>query len=101
MYWEQKQQRLEFQIIGFCVKLTSELQMPLISTSVNRSNNPPMLDPTVIADEFSSEINAIFYSDKKCYYEASTLIDLSDTAPILLREGKIKFEDILEKFQKS
>ncbi len=85
----------------FCVKLTSELQMPIISTSVNRSNQPPMVDPSVIADEFSSETEAIFYSDKKCYYEASTLIDLSDSVPKLLREGKIKFEDILEKFEKS
>ncbi len=85
----------------FCVKLTSELQMPLISTSVNRSNQPPMVDPSVIVDEFSSETDAIFYSDKKCYYEASTLIDLSDSVPKLLREGKIKFEDILEKFKNS
>ncbi|MCL5031553.1 MAG: L-threonylcarbamoyladenylate synthase [Bacteroidetes bacterium] len=85
----------------FCVKLTSELQMPIISTSVNRSSQPPLLDPSVIVDEFSSELDAIFYSEKKCYYEASTLIDLSDSVPILIREGKIKFDDILEKFQKS
>ncbi len=84
----------------FCMKLLSELEMPIISTSVNRSNQPPMVDPSLIIDEFSSEIDTIFYSEKKCYYEASTLIDLSDSVPILLREGKIKFEEILEKFEK-
>lgn len=84
----------------FCVKLTSELEMPLISTSVNRSNQSPMLEHSVIYDEFSSEIDTIFYTDKKSFYSASTLIDLSDSVPVLLRSGKIKFEDLLDKFQK-
>lgn len=84
----------------FCQKLTGELEMPLISTSVNRSSEPPMVDPNAIAEEFASEVSTIFYTDKKCYYEASTLIDLSDSIPVLLREGKIKFNDLLEKFEK-
>ena len=84
----------------FCLKLIGELQMPLISTSVNRSSNPPLVEPNFIMDEFSSEVEAIFYSDKKCFYEASTLIDLNDASPVLLREGKIKFSDIMEKFEK-
>ena len=84
----------------FCQRLTGELEMPIISTSVNRSSNPPMVDPNLIIDEFSSEVSAIFYTNKKCYYEASTLIDLSDSVPLLLREGKIKFNDLLDKFEK-
>ncbi len=82
----------------FCLKLTSELLMPLISTSVNRSGRPPMLEAGMIKDEFSSEIDAVFYTGKKSYYQASTLIDLSDSEPVLLREGKIKFENVMEKF---
>jgi len=84
----------------FCVKLTSELAMPLISTSVNRSNQPPIVESSVIYEEFSSEIHTIFYTGKKSFYSASTLIDLSGSVPILLRSGKIKFEDLLDKFQK-
>jgi tRNA A37 threonylcarbamoyladenosine synthetase subunit TsaC/SUA5/YrdC len=52
----------------------------------------------MIKDIFSSEVDAIFYTDKKSFITASTLIDLSDSNPVLLREGKIKFEDLLEKF---
>jgi L-threonylcarbamoyladenylate synthase len=84
----------------FCIKLTSELEMPLISTSVNRSGQPPIVESSVIYDEFSSEIEAIFHTDKKSFYSSSTIIDLSDSVPICLRCGKIKFEDLLEKFQK-
>jgi L-threonylcarbamoyladenylate synthase len=82
----------------FCLKLLSELQMPLVSTSVNRSNQAPLVEYSVIKEEFSSEIEAIFFTEKKSYFEASTLIDLSDSTPKLLREGKIKFEDIIKKF---
>jgi L-threonylcarbamoyladenylate synthase len=83
----------------FCLHLTCELQMPLISTSVNRNGESPLLEPSMIENEFYSEVDAIFYSNKKAMHHASTLIDLSDSVPVLLREGKIKFEDIIEKFE--
>lgn len=83
----------------FCLKLLGELQMPLISTSVNHAGQPPLVEPSVIKDEFSSFTDAIFYTNKKLYSEASTIIDLNDSKPVLLREGKFKFEDILENFK--
>jgi L-threonylcarbamoyladenylate synthase len=83
----------------FCLKLLAELQMPLISTSVNLAGEKPLIEPSIIRDEFSSMTDAIFYTDKKSYIEASTLIDLNDSKPVLLREGKFKFEDILNKFK--
>lgn len=82
----------------FCLKLLQQIKMPLISTSVNRSDNEPLTEISLIKDTFSSEVDAIFYTDKKSFITASTLIDLSDSNPVLLREGKIKFEDLLEKF---
>ncbi len=81
----------------FCLKLLSDLRMPLISTSVNRTGNEPMNDPSMIIQEFGSEVDAIFYSSQKSFFEASTLIDLSDEEPKLLREGKMKFVDLLKK----
>jgi len=84
----------------FCMHLTNELQMPLISTSVNRTKQLPILEPSMIENEFSSEVDAIFYTDKKSVHLASTLIDLSDSVPTLIREGKIKFNDLIDKFNK-
>ncbi len=83
----------------FCLKLLSELKMPLISTSANRAGHQPIIEPSVINEEFSAVADAIFYTAKKSYIEASTLIDLNDSKPVLLREGKFKFEDILKKFK--
>ena len=81
----------------FCKKLVSELKMPLISTSVNRTGNEPLNDPSQIIQEFANEVDAIFYSDKKSFFEASTLIDLSKDEPELVREGKIKFVELMKK----
>jgi len=83
----------------FCLKLLKTLQMPLISTSVNRSNQTPLNELNLIEEEFGSELGAIFYTGKKSFPKSSTLIDLSDSIPTLVREGKIKFEDILAKFK--
>lgn len=81
----------------FCNRLVSELNMPLISTSVNRTGNEPMTDPSLIIQEFANEVDGIFYSDKKSFFEASTLIDLSKDEPVLVREGKIKFVELMKK----
>lgn len=82
----------------FCLKFLQEIKMPLISTSVNRRDMEPLTEVSLIKDTFSSEVEAIFYTEKKSFIKASTLIDLSDSIPVLIREGKIKFQDILEKF---
>jgi tRNA A37 threonylcarbamoyladenosine synthetase subunit TsaC/SUA5/YrdC len=71
--------------------------MPLVSTSVNRTGNEPMNDSSMIIQEFSNEVDAIFYSNKKSYFEASTLIDLSKDEPALIREGRIKFVELMKK----
>lgn len=81
----------------FCLKLLKEINMPLISTSVNRTGKKPMNDPSMIIQEFSQEVDAIFYSENKSFFEASTLIDLSTEEPRLLREGRIKFVDLIKK----
>jgi L-threonylcarbamoyladenylate synthase len=81
----------------FCLKLLKEINMPLISTSVNRTGKEPLNDPSMIIQEFSQEVDAIFYSEKRSFFEASTLIDLSGDEPKLLREGRIKFVDLIKK----
>jgi L-threonylcarbamoyladenylate synthase len=81
----------------FCVKLISEINMPLVSTSVNRTGKDPLNDPSIIIQEFGNEVDAIFYSDKKSFFEASTLIDLVKDEPVLIREGRIKFVELMKK----
>ncbi len=83
----------------FCIRLLNELKMPLISTSINRGGQPFLNDRNLIEDEFGLDLSAIFYTEKKSYVQESTIIDLSQNVPKLIREGKIKFEDILAKYK--
>lgn len=83
----------------FCSKLLNEIRMPLISTSVNRSNTASLLEPSMIEEEFGNEVEYLFFSKKKSYFEASTLIDLTGKEPKLLRQGKIQFDDIIQKYR--
>lgn len=81
----------------FCNQLLSDLKMPLISTSVNHTGSEPMNDPSMIIQEFANEVDAVFYTNKKSFFEASTLIDLTSVEPKLVREGRIKFVDLMKK----
>ncbi len=83
----------------FCLKLLTELKMPLISTSVNRTGNPPITEPSLIIEEFGNEVDAIFYSETKSYFEASTVIDLSKENLELIREGKFKLDYLKRKLE--
>ena len=82
----------------FCRKLIKQLRMPLISTSVNRSGDPPMTDYIEISQEFRDEVDAIFYTTKTQMPVHSTVIDLTGDDLILLREGRIKFGNLVDKF---
>ncbi len=82
----------------FCNRLLAEIGMPLISTSVNRSGKTALNDYREIEQAFSDDIDALFYSKIKNNPSASTIIDLMSEKPALIREGAIKFVDLLNKF---
>ncbi len=51
----------------FCLKLLQEIKMPLISTSVNKSDTKPLTEVSLIKDTFNSEVEAIFFTEKKSF----------------------------------
>lgn len=83
----------------FCYKLLTELKIPLVSTSANRTGEDPVLEYKKLIDEFISDVDAIFYTEKEVKAEASTIIRLGGEKPELIREGVLKFEDIIRKFK--
>lgn len=81
----------------FCLSLLSELNCPLISTSVNRSENPPINNKSAIIKEFKTEIDAILFTNKRQNSKPSTIISLTSSEPVLIRQGSVKFKEILTK----
>ncbi len=80
----------------FCLKLLKEISRPLISTSVNRSSENPLTHPDKIIDDFSKEVDAILFHQDSLEQKSSTIIDLTSNKPILIREGSIKFVELLQ-----
>jgi len=81
----------------FCLDLLSELKAPLVSTSVNFSNQQPLTDYPFINNEFADRVDAIFFMNENENTGASTLVDLTKKSPKILREGKINFMELWQK----
>lgn len=82
----------------FCLKFLMEISRPLISTSVNRSGKDPVNQIEKIISDYSKEVDAIFFSSQLPKLTASTIIDLTSEQPRLIREGSIKFVELLQNF---
>ena len=83
---------------NFCITLLNKLDMPLISTSVNLSNEKQLNDYLTIKSNFQDRVSAIFYSNSESDTNPSTIIDLTKTEPVVIREGKINFMELYQKF---
>lgn len=81
----------------FCLDFLSELKAPLVSTSVNFSNQQPLTDYPSINNEFADRVDAIFFMNENEETGASTLVDLTKRPPKILREGKINFMELWQK----
>ena len=80
----------------FCLKLLNEISRPLISTSVNLSGDKPLTNIDAIIHNFSHLVDAIFFNRATFGNISSTIIDLTSKKPILVREGSIKFVELLQ-----
>jgi L-threonylcarbamoyladenylate synthase len=83
---------------NFCQKLLAEISQPLISTSVNRSGEEPANEIKLIAKNFSKEVDTIIYNSDLVKHSSSTIIDLTTENPKLIREGSVKFVELLKNF---
>lgn len=80
----------------FCIKLLKEISRPLISTSVNRSGEKPVNQTDKIMSDFSQSVDAVFFKSQITTQISSTIIDLTSKKPKLIREGSIKFVELLQ-----
>jgi len=74
-----------------CNKLLEEFGYPIISTSVNDSSQRILNDPDEIAAVLEHVLD-IFLDCGPLGLEPSTVVDLTDETPMILREGKGSIE---------
>jgi len=80
----------------FCLKLLKEISRPLISTSVNRTGENPLNEIDKIVNNFLPDVDAIIFYSETTEKISSTIIDLTSKQPKLVREGSIKFVELLQ-----
>uniref|UniRef100_A0A7C4XKR2 L-threonylcarbamoyladenylate synthase n=1 Tax=candidate division WOR-3 bacterium TaxID=2052148 RepID=A0A7C4XKR2_UNCW3 len=76
----------------FIIKLLNNYEIPLIVTSANLSNEPPLTSAQEIAEKFP-EIDLII-DGGRIDGPPSTVLDLTTTPPTILRKGKIPILEI-------
>jgi L-threonylcarbamoyladenylate synthase len=79
----------------FISALVSSVGKPLLATSANRSGLPDCLSLSALIDQLGDAVPLILYRRESAVQQASSVIDLTGSKPILLRAGAIIFEEIL------
>ena len=68
------------------IELIEYLDMPLISTSVNKSGSPPLRDPAEMKREFA-EVDLLIDGGVLPESQGSTILDLTETPVKVIRQG--------------
>ena len=74
---------------------------PLVGTSANVSGRPSPLTADEVYDQLGDKVDLIIDDGEPCPGTASTIVDVTGEAPVILREGAICKEEIEKVCQSS
>ena len=80
----------------FVKELFNHIDVPLISTSANMSGEENTYSSEEIISLFNNKVDLIVDSGNLPHSNGSSIIDITTSPPVLLREGDIKKEDLKE-----
>ncbi|MEA2163699.1 MAG: L-threonylcarbamoyladenylate synthase [Thermoanaerobaculia bacterium] len=69
---------------------------PLVSTSANRSGEPPVTSPEKLGERLQERLDALL-DQGSCEGKASTIVSFTGSAPEMVREGDATFSQFLRK----
>ena len=76
-----------------CLALLKELNKPIVTTSVNKHGEAPARNPDIICNDWLNKVDC-FLDAGMLDDEASTVVDLTNDLPVIIRQGKGKFQEI-------
>jgi len=86
-------------IAAFATGLVSRLGRPVTATSANRSGMPSPVTAEEVQRQLGDSIDALVDGGVLPSSGGSTLLDLTADLPVLLREGPVPFEALVEFFE--
>ena len=78
-------------------QILERLNFPIVAPSANISGEPSVTKAEDISKEFDGKIDAIIDGGICKEKISSTIIQIIDNKPVILREGSIRLEDIMKK----
>ncbi len=81
---------------AFVRELVETSASPLIATSANRSGQPDPRDAAEVVRLFENQVPLILTRSGPLDSSATTVVDLSEPEPRLVREGTIEFAELLK-----
>ena len=76
--------------------LSKILDVPITATSANISGKPPCSRADQVVKYFSSKVDLILDGGETQGKYPSTILDVTSDPPVIIREGMIKAEDIIQ-----
>jgi L-threonylcarbamoyladenylate synthase len=74
------------------VRIIQKLGEPIVSTSVNRSGEPPLDSIELIEKRYGDKIDLLLIGDEAASSRSSTIVDFTGKIPVLIREGSYPWE---------
>ena len=90
---------LRWPMAPFAEKLMEKLGKPVTATSANRSDMPSTITAEEVRSQLGESLDALIDGGVLPARSGSSLLDLTVDPPVLLREGPISFESLLEFFK--
>ena len=75
-------------------KILDEAEIPIVAPSANISGKPSGIVMDEILKDFYGKVDICVDGGKAQLGESSTIVQIIDNKPVILREGKIKLEEI-------
>ena len=75
-------------------KILDEAKIPIVAPSANISGKPSGIVMDEILKDFYGKVDVCVDGGKAQLGESSTIVQIIDNKPVILREGKIKLEEI-------
>lgn len=76
------------------LEILKKLQLPIVAPSANISGMPSGIDLNDILKDFDSKVDVCINGGKAKIGEASTIVEIIDGKPVILRQGKITLKEI-------
>ncbi len=77
-------------------RLSAEFGHPVTATSANRSGEPPAADAAAVAASLGSELAVVIDGGPTRGGAPSTIVDARGAAPVLVREGVVGWDRVLQ-----